>query len=67
MDAQKNQKEADEFDMDLHRLMQRAETLAENGGKAFGAQWGMVGAVLRTARGRVRNMMDPKRREETVG
>lgn len=63
--ANQNQKDADKFDLDLHRLMRRCEQLSGSGGQAFGAQWGMVGEVLRTARGRVRSMMDPKRREET--
>lgn len=60
----KEQVEADTFDLGLYRLLGRAEFFAENAGYAA-KRWEEIIRDLRTARARVRGLMHPADRSET--
>lgn len=60
-------KDADNFDCDLYRLIDRAGQYAQADTGPSGGQWGSVWADLRKARRVVRDLMHPDDRKETVG
>jgi hypothetical protein len=60
-------KEADKFDSDLYRLIDRAGQFAQADTGYAGGQWGRVFIELKNARYIVRNLMHPDDRKETVG
>lgn len=64
MNRKENERYANEFDMQLYRLISKAQERAE-AGDAFSNLWATVRWALIDARPTVRHMMDPKDRAVT--
>lgn len=61
-----NQVDADTFDCDLHRLLERAIRYGSNPIRPGSQKWREVAGKIASVRPIVRAMMHPGRREETA-
>jgi IS5 family transposase len=66
MQIKQSQKIADEIDCELYRLYSRLEGLIDSD-QMRSQQWAEAQQAIDSARRRVRELMDEKRRAETLG